>query len=125
MRVRPGIDGRIEAGCVFAGAVQLGSVVQTCSVRIERQVGQAREQQRTGPAELVFGRRGELATEEDSAAGIDRSQHVGSFVEIDRLDEPSVQVAGFANVGVEIGQALDVDQTSGHDPPFFQKNLPH
>jgi hypothetical protein len=28
-------------------------------------------------------------------------------------------------VGVEIGQALDVDQTSGHDPPFFQKNLPH
>jgi hypothetical protein len=28
-------------------------------------------------------------------------------------------------VGVEIGQALDVDQTSGHDPPFFQENLPH
>jgi hypothetical protein len=28
-------------------------------------------------------------------------------------------------VGVEIGQALDVDQTSGHDPPFFHQNLPH
>ena len=49
----------------------------------------------------------------------------GTFGEIDRLDEPSVQAAGLANVGVEIGQALDVDQTSGHDPPFFQKNLPH
>ena len=92
---------------------------------IERQVGQAREQQRTGPAEVVFGRRGELATEEDRAARIDRSQHVGTFGEIDRLDEPSVQAAGFANVGIEIGQALDVDQTSGHDPPFFQENLPH
>jgi len=123
--VRPGIDGRIEAGGVFACAVQLGSVVETCSVRIERQVGQAWEQQRTGPAKVVLGCRGELATEEDRAARIDRSQHLGAFGEIDRLDEPSVQATGFANVGVEIGQALDVDQTSGHDPRFFQKNLPH
>jgi hypothetical protein len=123
--VRPGIDRRIEACGVLTGAVQLGSVVQTRSVRVERQVGQAREQQRTGSAEVVFYRRGELATEEDGAARINHSQHVGSFGEIDRLDEPSVQAAGIANVGVEIGEALDVDQTSGHDPPFFQKNLPH
>ena len=33
-------------------------------------------------------------------------------------------IDGFT-VGVEIDPALDVDQTSGHDPPFFQKNLPH
>jgi hypothetical protein len=63
----------------------------------------------------VFHPRGELATKEDGTARIDRSQFSGSFGEINRLDEPSVQVAGFVNVGIEIGQALDVDQTSGHD----------
>ena len=121
MGVRPGVDGRIEACGVFAGAIQLGRVVETRSIRVERQVGQTREQQRTGAAEVVFHRGGELATEEDGAAGIDRSQRVGSFGEINRLDEPSVQAAGLANVGVEIGQALDVDQTAGHDPPFFHR----
>jgi hypothetical protein len=85
------------------------------AIWVERQVGKSRKQQCPRTAELVFHPRGELATEEDGTARIDRSQCSGSFGEINRLDEPSVQVAGFVNVGIEIGQALDVDQTSGHD----------
>jgi hypothetical protein len=83
------------------------------AIWVERQVGKSRKQQCPRTAELVFHPRGELATKEDGTARIDRSQCSGSFGEINRLDEPSVQVAGFVNVGIEIGQALDVDQTSG------------
>jgi hypothetical protein len=34
--------------------------------------------------------------------------------EINGLDKPSIQPLGLADVGIEIGKALDLDQASSH-----------
>ena len=96
------------------GAVKRKRVVRLRAVRVEGQVRQPWEEQCTRPAEVMLDRRGELAAEEDRAAGLDFHQHISAFGQIDRLDEPSVESAGLLNMGVEIGQALNLDQASSH-----------
>lgn len=69
---------------------------------------------------MMFNGWDELAAEEDCAAWIKLEQHISSFSQVDRLDEPSVQATSLADTGIEIGQALNLDHTSSHDPAFCQ-----
>jgi 1-deoxy-D-xylulose-5-phosphate reductoisomerase len=69
---------------------------------------------------MIFDGPGKPAAQKDCAAWIDLEQRVSAFGQVDGLDEPSVQAAGPADMGVEIGQALDLDQTSSHDAAFCQ-----
>ena len=100
--------------------IELGGVVRTCSVGVERQVGQPWEQQSARFAEIMLDGRGELAAEENRAAGIDVQQHVSSFPEINGLHEPSVQPLGLSEMGIELSTALDLDHASSHDAAFCQ-----
>ena len=113
--VSPGVHLGIQACGVVAGAIELRRVVGASSVRVKGQIGQPREQQRARRAEMIFDARGEHAAEEDGATGIDLEQRATSFGQVDRLDEPSVQAAGLADMGIEVGEALDVDQATSHD----------
>lgn len=69
---------------------------------------------------MMFNGWGELAAKEDRAAWIYREQRISSVGQVDRLEEPSVQAAGHADMGIEIGEALNLDHTSSHDPAFCQ-----
>jgi hypothetical protein len=69
---------------------------------------------------MMFDGWGEQAAEKYRATWVDLEQCVSSFGQVDRLDEPSVQSAGLADMGIEIGEALDLDQTASHDAAFCQ-----
>ena len=118
--VGPGVHLGIHALGVLASAVKLDRVVQASSVGVKWQIGQSREQQRARGAEMIFDGPGIQAAQEDGAAWIDLEQRVSPFGQVDRLDEPSVQAAGLADMGVEIGEALDLEQTSSHEAAFCQ-----
>jgi hypothetical protein len=113
--VGPGVHLGIQTCGVITGAVKLDCVVQTPPVRVKGQIGQSREQQCARLAQMIFDARSKRTAEKDCAAWIDLEQRLSSFGQVDRLDEPSIQAAGLDDMGIEIGEALDVDQASSHD----------
>jgi hypothetical protein len=67
----PPVHSSVQACGIVGGPIQLGRVVRTCSVGIERYVGKPREEQRTGSAEMGLDGWGEQTAEEDCAVRID------------------------------------------------------
>ena len=109
---RPGVDHRVGTGAVVAGTVELVRVVQPRPVRVEGHLGQLREEQRAALPQPLLDGRGESAAQEDRTPHLDPEQVLGALGQVERGDEPAVQAASTADVGVEVGKGLDLERAA-------------